>query len=109
MSEEPPVAEPSIDEVVQAIRAMRVSDLLQSTTFTFAQLAFAKLDEPTRDLDEARLAIESLRALLPLAERSLPEEVSRDLRSTVANLQLVYADLAALPEADAEARAEDDG
>ena len=74
MSEEPPIAEPSIDEVVQAIRAMRVSDLLQLTTFTFAQLAFAKLDEPTRDLDEARLAIESLRALLPLAES--PSELS---------------------------------
>ena len=67
MSEEPPVAEPSIDEVVQAIRAMRVSDLLQSTTFTFAQLAFAKLDEPTRDLDEARLAIDERIAMLYLA------------------------------------------
>ena len=101
--------EQSIDEVVQAIRAMRVSDLLQSTTFTFAQLAFAKLDEPTRDLDEARLAIESLRALLPLAEQSLPEDVSRDLRSTVANLQLVYADLAARPEAEPEPEPQQDG
>ena len=107
MSEQPP--DPSIDEVVQAIRAMRVSDLLQSTTFTFAQLAFAKLDEPTRDLGEARLAIESLRALLPLAEQSLPEEVSRDLHSTVANLQLVYADLAGQPKAEPEPQPEDDG
>lgn len=101
--------EPSIEEVVEAIRAMRVADLLQSTTFTFAQLAFAKLDEPTRDLEEARLAIESLRALLPLAEASLPEEVSGDLRSTVANLQLVYADLAGQPKAEPEPQAGDDG
>ena len=107
VSEQPP--DPSIEDVVQAIRAMRVADLLQSTTFTFAQLAFAKLDEPTRDLDEARLAIESLRALLPLAEQSLTEEVSRDLRSTVANLQLVYADLAGPPKAEPEPQPEDDG
>ena len=102
MNEQPP--DPSIEEVVEAIRAMRVSDMLQPTTLTFA-----KLDEPTRDLDEARLAIESLRALLPLAEQSLPEEVSRDLHSTVANLQLVYADLAAQPKAEPEPQPEDDG
>lgn len=107
MSEQQP--DPSIEEVVEAIRAMRVADLLQSTTFTFAQLAFAKLDEPTRDLEEARLAIESLRALLPLAEASLPEAVSADLRSTVANLQLVYADLAGQPKAEPEPEPADDG
>jgi hypothetical protein len=107
MSEQAP--DPSIEDVVQAIRAVRVADLLQSTTFTFAQLAFAKLDESTRDLDEARLAIESLRALLPLAEQSLTEEVSRDLRSTVANLQLVYADLAGQSQAEPEPQPEDDG
>ena len=107
MTEQQP--DPSIEDVVGAIRAMRVADLLQSTTFTFAQLAFAKLDEPTRDLEEARLAIESLRALLPLAEAALPEAVSADLRSTVANLQLVYADLAGQPKAEAEPEPVDDG
>jgi hypothetical protein len=100
--------EPSIEDVVAAIRAMRARDLLQSTTFTFAQLAFAKLDEPTRDLEEARQAIEALRALLPLAEESLAEEVSRDLRSTVANLQLVYADAAGQPKAEPEPQPSDD-
>jgi hypothetical protein len=35
--------------------------------------------------------------------------VSRDLHSTVANLQLVYADLAALPKAEPEPQPEDDG
>jgi hypothetical protein len=101
--------DPSIEEVVEAIRAMKVADLLQSTTFTFAQLAFAKLDEPTRDLAEARLAIESLRALLPLADESLPEAVAADLRSTVANLQLVYADLAGQPKGESEPEPGDDG
>jgi uncharacterized membrane protein len=100
--------DPSIEEVVEAIRAMKVADLLQSTTFTFAQLAFAKLDEPTRDLAEARRAIEALRALLPLAEETLSEEVARDLATTVANLQLVYAEAAGQPKAEPDPSPADD-
>jgi len=100
--------DPSIEEVVEAIRAMKVADLLQSTTFTFAQLAFAKLDEPTRDLAEARQAIEALRALLPLAEETLAEEVARDLAKTVANLQLVYAEAAGQPKAEPDPSPADD-
>lgn len=99
---------PSVDEVVEAIRAMRVADLLQSTVFTLAQLGFAKLDEPTQDLEQARLAIEALRALLPVVEDALGEELARDLRQTVTNLQLAYAGAAAssgpepAPEAEPE-------
>ena len=100
--------DPSIEEVVEAIRAMKVADLLQSTTFTFAQLAFAKLDEATRDLAEARQAIEALRALLPLAEETLSEEVARDLATTVANLQLVYAEAAGQPKAEPDPSPADD-
>jgi hypothetical protein len=100
--------DPSIEEVVEAIRAMKVADLLQSTTFTFAQLAFAKLDEPTRDLAEARQAIEALRALLPLAGETLSEEVGRDLATTVANLQLVYAEAAGQPKAEPDPSPADD-
>ena len=100
--------DPSIEEVVEAIRAMKVADLLQSTAFTFAQLAFAKLDEPTRDLAEARQAIEALRALLPLAEETLAEEVARDLATTVANLQLVYAEAAGQPKAEPDPSPADD-
>jgi hypothetical protein len=100
--------DPSIEEVVEAIRAMKVADLLQSTTFTFAQLAFAKLDEPTRDLAEARQAIEALRALLPLAQEALSEEVARDLATTVANLQLVYAEAAGQPKAEPDPSPADD-
>jgi hypothetical protein len=102
-------AEPTIEEVVQAIRAMKVADLLQSTTFTFAQLAFAKLGSETRDLEEARRAIEALRALLPLAEETLAEEVARDLSGTVANLQLAYAEAAGQPKAEPDPEPADEG
>ena len=39
---------------------MKVSDLLLSTISTVAQLGYAKLDPAGRDLEQAKLAIDSL-------------------------------------------------
>jgi hypothetical protein len=83
--------EPTQEELLEAVRNMRVSDLLLSTAATLAQLGFAKLDESTRDLEQARLAIEGMRALLGALEGAVPEEVLRDFNQVVANLQLAYA------------------
>lgn len=74
---------------------MKVADLLVSTVTTLAQLAYAKLEPSSRDLEQARLAIESLRVLVPLLEGHVPAEVTRDLNAMVANLQLAYASAAA--------------
>ncbi len=86
--------EPTPDELLEAVRNMRVSDLLLSTAATLAQLGFAKLDESTRDLEQARLAIEGLKALLGALEGAVPDEVLRDFNQVVANLQLAYASAA---------------
>jgi hypothetical protein len=67
---------------------------------TLAQLGYAKLEEGTRDLDQARLAIDSLRALVPQLEGHVAAEVTRDLNAMVANLQLAYASAAAAPPVD---------
>jgi hypothetical protein len=83
--------QPTVDELLEAVRQMKVSDLLLSTMATLAQLGFAKLDEPTRDLEQARLAIEAMKALLGPLEGVVPEEVLRDFNQVVANLQLAYA------------------
>jgi hypothetical protein len=81
----------STEEILEHIRQMKVSDLLLSTISTVAQLGFAKLDPAGRDLEQAKLAIESLRALVPVLEGSVPEEVLRDFNQVTANLQLAYA------------------
>ena len=89
MSEGP--GEPTPEQLIDAVKQMKVSDLLLSTAATLAQLGFAKLDESTRDLEQARLAIDGMKALLGALEGAVPEEVLRDFTQVVANLQLAYA------------------
>jgi hypothetical protein len=79
------------EELLEHIRRMKVSDLLLSTITTVAQLGYAKLDPSGRDLEQAKLAIESIRVLVPVLEGSVPEEVLRDFNQVTANLQLAYA------------------
>ncbi len=92
MSDQP--AEPTQEELLDAVRSMKVPDLVLSTVATLAQLGFAKLDESTRDLEQARLAIEAIRALLGTLESAVPEEVLRDFHQVLANLQVAYAEAA---------------
>jgi hypothetical protein len=86
------------EQLAEALAKVPVRDLLVSSFSTFAQVGYVRLGEPARDLGEARLAIESLRALLPVIEEAAPEAV-RDLRQLVTDLQLAYAE-AARPDAD---------
>jgi hypothetical protein len=86
--------EPTPDELLDAVRKMKVADLLLSTAATLAQLGFAKLDESTRDLEQARLAIEGMKSLLGTLEGAVPDEVLRDFQQVVANLQVAYAEAA---------------
>jgi hypothetical protein len=86
---------PSEEELLEQFKRLKVTDLLMSTMSTTAQLGYAKLAEEARDLEQAQLAIESLRALLPVLEGHVPEDVVRDYRQVVSNLQLAYAEAAA--------------
>ena len=83
-------AEPSDSELVEELRKAKVADLLVHTCSLLASLAFGKLAPDLRDLDDARLAIDALKALVPI----LPEERRPDLQQGLTNLQLAYADAA---------------
>ena len=65
---EKPPEELTPEELLEHIRRMKVSDLLLSTLSTVAQLGYAKLDPAGRDLEQAKLAIDSLTALVPVLE-----------------------------------------
>jgi hypothetical protein len=88
---------PTEEELRDAVRQVKVSDVLQQTVVTVSSLGYAKLAPDTRDLEQARLAVEALRALVPVLEGAVPEELTRDLQQVVANLQLAYAAAAAQP------------
>ena len=87
---------PSDDQLVkqleEELKKLKVSDLLVQTLYTVSSLGYRRISEEERDLDQARLAIEALRALLPVLEGSATEELIRDFKQVTANLQLAYAD-----------------
>ena len=102
--------QPSEQEIAEQLREelkrMKVSDLLVQTLYTVSSLGYHKLSPESRDLEQARLAIEALRALLPVLKGAVPEEVARDFGQVVANMQLAYADAVGpgpqTPEGEAE-------
>jgi predicted nucleic acid-binding protein len=89
---------PSDDELLkqleEELKTLKVSDLLVQTVYTVSSLGYRRLSEQDRDLDQARLAIEALRALVPVLEGSASEELLRDFKQVTANLQLAYAEAA---------------
>lgn len=86
--------EPSADELVEELRRAKVSDLLVHTLSMVASMGFAKLAPEGRDLEQAQISIEALKALLPVLETHVDEPVMRDFGQVLANLQLAYADAA---------------
>ena len=80
----------SPEQLADAIRQMNVGDILLGSLTTVLQLGFAKLEPGTRDLEQAKLAIEALRALLPVLEGTAPEEAIAAYRQATADLQVAY-------------------
>jgi len=83
-----------IAELQAELNRLKVSDLLLQTVYTISSLGYHRLSGENKDLEQARLAIESLKALLPVLEGAVPEEATRDFRQVLTNMQLAYASAA---------------
>jgi hypothetical protein len=83
-----------IRQLEEELKKLKVGDLLVQTLYTVSSLGYRKLSEEDRDLDQAHLAIETLRALLPVLEGSVDEGILRDFKQVTSNLQLAYAEAA---------------
>ena len=84
--------EPSPEEFAEQIRQLKVADILLSTVSTLGQLSYVKLD--ARQLDEARLAIDAMAALLPALEGHTEPRTLKDFHQLLANLRLSFASAA---------------
>jgi hypothetical protein len=79
------------DEIREALKKIRVEDVLLQTAATLIDLAARRMglaedDGPTQ-LDQAKLAIDAIRALQPL----MTEEQQAALREPLSQLQIAYA------------------
>lgn len=94
-----------IREMARRLAETPVRDLLLQTLATFVDLAGVRLgygpEGPVhRDLQQARLAIESVRALIGVAEAEIGVAQVKPFREPLAQLQMLYAN-----EVDAAAAA----
>jgi hypothetical protein len=80
-----------VEELQAELAKLKVSDLLLQTLYTVSSLGYHRLSGEAKDLEQAKLAIESLKALVPVLEGSIPEEALRDFQQVLANMQLAYA------------------
>lgn len=94
-----PADQMSEQELVEQLQAelgrLNVSDLLLQTVYTISSLGYHRLSGENQDLEQARLAIEALKALLPVLEGAVADDAVRDFNQVVANMQLAYASAAA--------------
>jgi hypothetical protein len=92
--EAPPEAE-LLRQLEAELQKLKVTDVLVQTVFTVSSLGYRRLGQEDRDLDQARLAIEALRALVPVLRDAVSDQVMRDFEQMVANMQLAYANAVA--------------
>jgi hypothetical protein len=90
-----PSQEELLEQLESELEQLKVADLLVQTVFTVSSLGYRSLGDEHRDLEQAKLAIDTLRALVPVLKDVVPAELARDLEQLVANMQLAYAKAAA--------------
>jgi hypothetical protein len=90
-SEQQPNEEELRRRLEEELQQLKISDLVVQTVYTVSSLGYRRLAPEERDLDEARLAIDVLAALVPTLEASVRPDLIRDLNQVKANMQLAYA------------------
>ena len=86
-----PTEEELLEQLQEELKKVKVADVLVQTVFTVSSLGYRSLGEEQRDLGQAHLAIEALRALVPVLKETVPDQVMSDFEQLVANMQLAYA------------------
>jgi hypothetical protein len=95
-SESPEEQERIAQELADELRKLRVEDVLVNTLVHVSSIGYRRLgltedSHEERDLGQSALAIETMKALVPVVEEFLPDELVDGFEEQIANLQLAYA------------------
>jgi hypothetical protein len=82
--------------LAEELKKIRVEDVLVNTlvhvsTIGYRSLGLTEDSRDEQDIEQTRLAIETMQALVPVLEGFLPEDLVGGFEEQVANLQLAYA------------------
>jgi hypothetical protein len=101
--------------VLEQLKSVHAFDLAYEmmvglVSFGYQKMGLADETRPVRDLSDARVSIELLRALLEVVEREEGDERASGIRDTLAQMQLAFAHAVQLANAEqAAAAAEEAG
>jgi hypothetical protein len=90
------------EELLEQLRKIKVEDVILQTVVTLVNLGGQRLVGEERDLEQAKLAIEAVRALLPLC----PEEESKPVKDALSQLQMLFARESQQPTSEGEPKPE---
>lgn len=84
----PQLSEEEMAILEQQMRELRVEDLLTQTVASVLNLSARRIvKEDEVDLEQARVGIEAVRALVPL----LPEQIAAEIQEPLSQIQVLYA------------------
>ena len=92
LPDEEEIAEVLAEELAKLrVENILVGALIQVSTVGYRKLGLTEETESERDLEQTRIAIETMKALVPVLQEVIPEDLLRDFEQSVAGLQLAYA------------------
>jgi hypothetical protein len=97
VSEQDPLDQQEVaDALAEELGKLRVENILVGALIQVSLIGYRKLGltedtKSERDLEQTRIAIETMRALVPVLHQVVPEDLLRDFEQSVAGLQLAYA------------------
>ena len=96
---EPEDQEQIARELAEELRRLRIEDVVIQSLITISSIGYRRLGlteetKDERDLQQAKLAIDTMAALTPVLVTVVPEELVREFNQSVASLQLAYAQAA---------------
>jgi predicted transcriptional regulator len=76
--------------LAEELRNLKVDDLVQISSIGYRRLGLTEETKDDRDLSQAKLAIDTMKALTPVLAQVVPSELVLEFERSVAELQLAY-------------------